>query len=139
MIDEVHITDLALIHNVSLTFDKGLTVITGETGSGKSALLKGLRLLLGERATKESIREGCARTCVEGRFFIDGENAGASDEALTSANVNIDAATSATDAATSATSSTSAATSADAATSTNADARTCLLYTSDAADDIALV
>ena len=113
MIDEVHITDLALIHNVSLTFDKGLTVITGETGSGKSALLKGLRLLLGERATKESIREGCARTCVEGRFFIDGENAGASDEALTSANVSVDDDADSVD----------AATSADAATSTNADAR----------------
>lgn len=91
MIDEVHITDLALIHNISLTFDKGLTVITGETGSGKSALLKGLRLLLGERATKESIREGCARTCVEGRFFIDGKNADASDEAFTSTNANVDA------------------------------------------------
>lgn len=91
MIDEVHITDLALIHNVSLTFDKGLTVITGETGSGKSALLKGLRLLLGERATKESIREGCARTCVEGRFFIDGKNDDASDEAFTSTNANVDA------------------------------------------------
>lgn len=120
MIDEVHITDLALIHNVSLTFDKGLTVITGETGSGKSALLKGLRLLLGERATKESIREGCARTCVEGRFFIDGENAGASDETLTSANVSVD-----DDSATSANANvgadTDSATTA-AATSTNADA-----------------
>lgn len=87
MIDEVHITDLALIHNVSLTFDKGLTVITGETGSGKSALLKGLRLLLGERATKESIREGCARTCVEGRFFIDDTN----ENAASSANCDVDA------------------------------------------------
>ena len=87
MIDEVHITDLALIHNVSLTFDKGLTVITGETGSGKSALLKGLRLLLGERATKESIREGCTSACVEGRFFIDDTN----ENAASSANFDVDA------------------------------------------------
>lgn len=115
MIDEVHITDLALIHNVSLTFDKGLTVITGETGSGKSALLKGLRLLLGERATKESIREGCARTCVEGRFFIDGKNADASDEAFTSTNANVDAdADSAIDADACATSTHADATSASA-------------------------
>lgn len=115
MIDEVHIIDLALIHNVSLTFDKGLTVITGETGSGKSALLKGLRLLLGERATKESIREGCARTCVEGRFFIDGKNADASDEAFTSTNANVDAdADSAIDADACATSTHARATSASA-------------------------
>ena len=48
-----------------------MTVITGETGSGKTALLNALKLLVGERANAGMIREGAAELAVEGRFFLE--------------------------------------------------------------------
>lgn len=69
MIDEIHIRNVALIHEASFTPSPGLTVITGETGAGKTALLNALKLLIGERAETGLVREGCDELQVEGRFF----------------------------------------------------------------------
>lgn len=69
MIDELHVRDVALIHDATLFPSTGLTVLTGETGAGKSALLSSVKLLMGERADASSIREGAQGLEVEGRFF----------------------------------------------------------------------
>lgn len=71
MIDEIHVQNVALIRDASLTPSRGLTVVTGETGSGKTALLSALKLLCGERGSVDMIREGSDSLMVEGRFFSD--------------------------------------------------------------------
>ena len=50
MIDELSVHDVALIHEATLEPADGLTVLTGETGAGKTALLSAIKLLMGERA-----------------------------------------------------------------------------------------
>lgn len=69
MIDEIRVENLALIREASLVPCSGLTVLTGETGAGKTALLSALKLLMGERADASNVREGEAGLVVEGRFF----------------------------------------------------------------------
>ena len=69
MIDELEVHDLALIHEARLAPGAGLTVLTGETGAGKTALLSALKLLLGERADSSMVREGTDAAEVSGRFF----------------------------------------------------------------------
>lgn len=76
MIDEIHICDVALIHEAHFVPSEGLTVITGETGTGKTALLNALKLLVGERSDASLVREGCDELRVEGRFFFEGEEDG---------------------------------------------------------------
>ena len=69
MIDEIHLHDVALIHDADLMPSAGLTVVTGESGSGKSALLSGIKLLVGERGGADMVRQGADKLSVEGRFF----------------------------------------------------------------------
>lgn len=69
MIDEVHISNVALIRDATFEPSPHLTVVTGETGSGKTALLNALRLLVGDRADSSLVREGEDELRVEGRFF----------------------------------------------------------------------
>ncbi len=73
MIDEIQVKDLALIARASLEPCAGLTVLTGETGAGKTALLSALKLLMGERADKTLVRDGRPELYVAGRFFAGGE------------------------------------------------------------------
>ncbi len=75
MIDELHVHNVALIQDATLTPAPGLTVLTGETGAGKSALLSSVKLLTGERADATEVREGADALVVEGRFFLPGEGA----------------------------------------------------------------
>lgn len=72
MIDELHVRDVALIRDASLAPSAGLTVLTGETGAGKSALLSAIKLLVGERADAGAVREGAEGLEVEGRFYVRG-------------------------------------------------------------------
>lgn len=72
MIDEVHIRDVALIHEAAFAPSPAFTVVTGETGTGKTALLNALKILVGERAGASFVREGCEELQVEGRFFGEG-------------------------------------------------------------------
>ncbi|MEG1623751.1 MAG: DNA repair protein RecN [Raoultibacter sp.] len=69
MIDEIHVKNLALIAEASLAPVAGMTVITGETGAGKTALLSAIKLLVGERADATMVRDGADALVVEGRFF----------------------------------------------------------------------
>ena len=68
MIEEIAITDLGVISSALIELDPGLTVITGETGAGKTMVLTGLSLLLGGKADPEAVRPGSDRATVEGRF-----------------------------------------------------------------------
>ncbi|MEO0060450.1 MAG: hypothetical protein RL343_68 [Actinomycetota bacterium] len=70
MIEEIYIRDLGVIQEARLAFGPGLTVITGETGAGKTMVLSALGLLLGERSDTASIRRGQHQSFVEGRWFL---------------------------------------------------------------------
>ncbi|MDO5734503.1 MAG: DNA repair protein RecN [Eubacteriales bacterium] len=69
MLQTLSITDFALIERQQLDFKEGLTVISGETGAGKSILIDAFALLLGKRANREMIREGCDKAIVEALFY----------------------------------------------------------------------
>ena len=68
MISELRITDLGVINDTTMSFDPGLTVVTGETGAGKTMIVTGLGLLLGGRADPKLVRAGAERARIEGRF-----------------------------------------------------------------------
>ncbi|MBO4803471.1 MAG: DNA repair protein RecN [Muribaculaceae bacterium] len=72
MIKQLHISNYALIDKLDIRFDEGLTIITGETGAGKSIILGALSLILGERSDSKAIRDINAKTVVEATFDIDG-------------------------------------------------------------------
>ena len=69
MIDEIQVENLALIREATLVPALGLTVLTGETGAGKTALLSALKLLMGARADKDAVRDGEEALAVSGRFY----------------------------------------------------------------------
>lgn len=68
MLEVLRITNFAIIDKVEVEFSRGLTVLTGETGAGKSIVLGAFRILLGGRATSDMIRSGCSRAGIEGLF-----------------------------------------------------------------------
>jgi DNA repair protein RecN (Recombination protein N) len=71
MLEELRIRGLGVIEDAELTLGPGLTVITGETGAGKTMLLTALGLLLGGRADPSAVRRGAGRADVEGVLHID--------------------------------------------------------------------
>lgn len=72
MLKSLLIKDYALIENISVEFGKGLNIITGETGAGKSILIDAMGLLLGERASTEVVRKETEKSVVEGIFDVKG-------------------------------------------------------------------
>jgi len=68
VLTELRVRDLAVIADVTLPFQPGLNVLTGETGAGKSMVVDALSLLLGERASADVVRPGAEKTVVEGAF-----------------------------------------------------------------------
>ena len=73
MLTELHIEGLGLIDRLDLVLGDGLTVLTGETGAGKSMLLDAIELLIGGRADPIVVRAGMTEARVEGRFVNDDE------------------------------------------------------------------
>jgi len=73
MLERLEIHHYALIDDVAINFGEGFSVITGETGAGKSILLGALALLLGERSDAQAIRSGCDSATVSATFFL-GDN-----------------------------------------------------------------
>ena len=71
MITSLSIKNLALIENLSVEFKTGFSVFTGETGAGKSILLGAIALLLGDRASSESIRSGEEEAEINGVFELE--------------------------------------------------------------------
>ncbi|RJX18113.1 MAG: DNA repair protein RecN [Ammonifex sp.] len=70
MLHTLTIKNFALIEDLTLEFDRGLNVLTGETGAGKSIILAALELALGERATVDRIRTGAGKAVVEAVFTV---------------------------------------------------------------------
>ncbi len=70
MLTKLHVQNYALIDEVQLDLHSGLTIITGETGAGKSILLGALGLLLGERADSSALRDKNKKCIVEGNFVV---------------------------------------------------------------------
>ncbi len=69
MISRLHIENIAVIENADIEFSKGFVALTGETGAGKSILIDSINILLGNRASKDLIRTGCAKAFVSAEFF----------------------------------------------------------------------
>ena len=74
MLKTFEVKDYALIDQINVEFGKGLNIITGETGAGKSILIDAMGLLLGERASTEVVRKGANKSIVEGIFDVEGNN-----------------------------------------------------------------
>lgn len=92
MLIELRIENLAVVERLSLRLEPGLNALTGETGAGKSIIVGALSLLLGERASADSVRPGADRARVEGVFdlsarpalraFLDEHGIDAADDLL---------------------------------------------------------
>lgn len=74
MLQSLHIQNYALIDELDISFGKEFSVITGETGAGKSIMLGAIGLLLGQRADSKSIKDGRNKCVVEARFNVSGYN-----------------------------------------------------------------
>ncbi|WP_026694690.1 DNA repair protein RecN [Peribacillus kribbensis] len=74
MLAELSIKNFAIIESLSISFEKGLTVLTGETGAGKSIIIDAINLLIGGRGSSEFVRHGEDKAELEGLFLIEGEN-----------------------------------------------------------------
>ena len=70
MLRELRLNNLAIIKKVDLEFNNGLIALTGETGAGKSILLDGISLLIGERSSIDMIRAGANNLFAEGVFSL---------------------------------------------------------------------
>jgi DNA repair protein RecN (Recombination protein N) len=68
LLRSLYIRDYALIEELDVEFDAGLNIITGETGAGKSIIVGALQMILGERASTDTVRSGASRAVIEGVF-----------------------------------------------------------------------
>ncbi|SFF54568.1 DNA replication and repair protein RecN [Halobacillus alkaliphilus] len=71
MLTELSIRDFAIIDHISITFKEGLTVLTGETGAGKSIIIDAIQLLSGGRGSVEFVRHGAKKAEIEGLFTVE--------------------------------------------------------------------
>ena len=72
MLQSIYIQNYALIDKLEMNFYPGFSVITGETGAGKSIILGAIGLLLGQRADAKAIKNGASKSIVEAHFRITG-------------------------------------------------------------------
>src|SRR5258708_27253424 len=70
MLTTLSIKNYALIEELTIEFERGLNIITGETGAGKSIINDALSLVLGERADTGAVRKGSEKAIVEGCFNV---------------------------------------------------------------------
>ncbi len=85
MIKSFHIKNLATIEEIELDLEKGFSILTGETGAGKSIIIDGIRLVLGEKGSSELIRTGKTETVMEAIFLTPEKKTGL-DEFLSDKN-----------------------------------------------------
>lgn len=93
VLSEIRIESLGAISSATAEFDRGLTVLTGETGAGKTMVVTGLHLLGGARADASRVRTGADRAVVEGRFStteLGADVTGRIDEILDSSGADRD-------------------------------------------------
>lgn len=75
MLLEISIKNFAIIEAISLNFEKGMTVLTGETGAGKSIIIDAMNMMLGARAATDVIRHGASKAEIEGLFSVENSHA----------------------------------------------------------------
>ena len=75
MLLEISIKNFAIIEEISLNFEQGMTVLTGETGAGKSIIIDAMNMMLGSRATTDVIRHGAPKAEIEGLFSLENSRA----------------------------------------------------------------
>ena len=80
MLESIQIRNFAIIDSAQLEFDSGMSVLTGETGAGKSILLDAIKLVAGDRAESDSIRSGCEKAEISVCFQL--QDSPAADEWL---------------------------------------------------------
>ena len=68
MLQSLHIENVAVIERADITFGAGLTVLTGETGAGKSIVIDAINAVLGERITRDVVRHGAERAYISAVF-----------------------------------------------------------------------
>ena len=73
MLKRLEISNVALIDKLSIDFDSGLNILTGETGAGKSIIIDSINTLIGDRTNRELIRSGADSAYVEGLFEISAD------------------------------------------------------------------
>lgn len=71
LLAELSIKNFAIIESLSISFEKGLTVLSGETGAGKSIIIDAIHLLVGSRGSAEFVRHGEKKAELEGLFLLD--------------------------------------------------------------------
>ena len=74
MLTRLQVTNIALIDKSDIAFDAGFSVLTGETGAGKSILIESVSFVLGERASRESIRTGAEKASAEATFLLSADS-----------------------------------------------------------------
>lgn len=74
MLSHLYIRDFTIVSQLEINFAKGLTVLTGETGAGKSIIIDALALVLGQRADNRVVRHGCQRAEITASFELDGNS-----------------------------------------------------------------
>lgn len=73
MIQELSVQDFAIISSLTIQFKDGMTVLTGETGAGKSIIIDAMGLLVGGRGSSDFIRDGTERCRIEGAFYVENQ------------------------------------------------------------------
>lgn len=74
MLLELSITDFAIIEHLDIEFQSGMTVLTGETGAGKSIIIDAVGLLVGGRGSHDLIRTGAKKSIIQGNFILSNDN-----------------------------------------------------------------
>ena len=74
MLKQLLIKNFTLIDTLDMKFERGFSVITGETGAGKSIILGAIGLLLGQRADSKAIKSGASRCIIEAHFDLSKYN-----------------------------------------------------------------
>ena len=88
MLNELHIENIAVIERADISFERGLNILTGETGAGKSIVIDSIGAVLGERVSRELVRRGAEKGTVTASFDVEGceawleENEIEADDAL---------------------------------------------------------
>lgn len=72
MLNELHIENIAVIERADISFERGLNILTGETGAGKSIVIDSIGAVLGERVSRELVRRGAEKGLVTASFDVDG-------------------------------------------------------------------
>ncbi len=77
MLSRLEIRDFVLVDRLALEFDTGFTVLSGETGAGKSIMIDALAVVLGERADSGLVRQGCEKADISAEFLLENDGAAA--------------------------------------------------------------